>query len=318
MRSLFMQKFNKNMKLKITKEILRLRFNQMAINDSMNPNIIDGKGCLICSTNSYNVLISYNKPDQYEIACGLGAEGYSRRWVECSQCGFIYSLYSRNKNIFGKLYETIYKDSNSYWRKESGDELFQKIINLPDSESETKYRVKWIKDNIRQLQKSQIIDTVTSPHNLLDIGGGSGVFAYEFKDDLWSPYVVDPDARGVFMEKYGIKFIKSCYQPNLFSVKFDLVSLIYVLEHLENPKVMMHDLHDDMEQGALLYIEVPDSICFQYKDQQDDIFNSCHLWMFNPYTLSELLHKTGFELVALQRVKTVRNYYGLMVLAIRR
>ncbi|MFH1088342.1 MAG: class I SAM-dependent methyltransferase [Patescibacteria group bacterium] len=301
-----------------TIETLKSQSSQEVINDGVNQDFTDRKSCLICSTNGYNVLISYNKPDQYERACGLGAEGYSRRWVECRRCGFIYSLYSRNKNIFDKLYETVYKDSNSYWRRESGDELFQKIINLSDSESETKFRVKWIKDNISRLQNDQIINVITSPRSFLDIGGGSGIFAHEFKDDLWSPYVVDPDARGVFMEKYGIKFIKSYYQPNLFSVKFDLVSLIYVLEHLENPKVMMHDLHDDMEQGALLYIEVPDSICFQCKDQQDDIFNSCHLWMFNPYTLSELLHKTGFELVALQRMKTVRNYYGLMVLAIRR
>jgi len=278
---------------------------------------MESMGCLICGSEQYSVLLTYNKPDQYEIACGLGTEGYYRRWVECNQCGFIYSTHSRNEHIFDKLYETIYKDSNSCWRKKSGDELFQKIINLPDSESETKHRVKWINDNISRLQNNQIINITTPPYNFLDIGGGSGVFAYEFKNDLWNPFVIDPDENCIFMEKYGIKFVKSYYQPNLFPVKFDLVTLIYVLEHLENPKVMLHALHDDMGQGALVYLEVPDSICFQYKGQEDDIFNSCHLWMFSPYTLSRLLHKTGFEVVALQRIKTIRNYYGLMVLAVR-
>ncbi len=279
---------------------------------------MESADCLICGNGDSKILATYNEPDQYEVACGVSPNGYMRKWVQCNQCGFIYSLYSRDKGVFDELYQTVYRGAESPWRKEAGEELFQRIINLPDNESETRYRTRWIKDQIHRLCQNQIITMGTPPYQFLDVGGGSGVFAYEFRDKDWVPYVVDPDDRGSFMEKYNIKFIQGYYRPGLSPLKFDLVSLIYVLEHLDNPISLIHSLHDDMEPGALLYIEVPDAICFQRKESDDDIFNSCHLWMFDPHSLSELLHKEGFETVALQRTKTVRDYYGLMVLAVRR
>lgn len=279
---------------------------------------MNDRDCLICGAKDRNVLLTYTEPDQYEMACGVDKDGYFREWTQCRQCGFIYSLYSRSQGAFGELYKTVYRGVESPWRKDTGEELFKKIINLPDEESETKYRVKWIKNQINDLRKNNIVDDKPAPYNFLDVGGGSGVFAYEFKDAVWSPYAIDPDEKGAFMEKYNIKFIQGYYQPGLSPIKFDLISLIYVLEHLENPLTFVKSLANDMKPGALLYIEVPDAICFRYKDAGDDIFNSCHLWMFDPYTLHSLLHQAGFEIVALQRTKTARNYYGLMVLAVRR
>jgi len=57
------------------------------------------KNCLICQSKDYRVIFSYDKPDQYEIAIGVSKEGYYRKWVQCKQCGFYYSIYSREKNI---------------------------------------------------------------------------------------------------------------------------------------------------------------------------------------------------------------------------
>lgn len=277
---------------------------------------MDPNSCLICGSKDYDIRSSYDQPDRYELAVGVGPEGYFRRWVQCEQCSFIYSIYSRAQDVFDELYKTVYRNNDSSWRKESGEELFKKIISLGEDESETKFRIKWIREVIESLQNDQVIDKKSPPHNFLDIGGGSGVFAYEFKDASWRPYVVDPDDRGSFMKNYGIEFFPDYYRPHLFPVKFDLISLIYVLEHLQDPISVIKGLHQDMNPGALLYIEVPDSICFKRKDPQDDIFNSCHLWMFSPYTISRFLHDAGFEILALNRIKAKRGYYGLMVLAV--
>lgn len=271
--------------------------------------------CLVCGSSDYDVLLSYSEPDRYELAVGIDREGYYRKWVRCRNCSFIYSLHHRAKGVFDEMYKTVYRSSKSEWRKESGEELFKKIINLPPSESETKFRVGWIKDTIGALWQDEILEQKPPPYNFLDIGGGSGVFAYEFKDDHWLPHVADPDDRGRFMESYGIKFVPDYYRPDAFGVKFDLVSLVYVLEHLEDPFSLIHGLHQDMNPGALLYIEVPDSICFERKAPDDDIFNSCHLWMFSPTTLSRFLRLAGFKILAIKRLRTKRNYYGLMVLA---
>lgn len=274
------------------------------------------KNCLICQSKDYRVIFSYYEPDQYEVAVGVSKEGYFRKWVQCKQCGFYYSIYSREKNILDKVYTSTYGDKNSSWRKDSSEERFKQVIALPEGESETKFRVNWIKKNINDSWKYELLKQATPPYNVLDIGGGTGVFAYEFKDTNWVTHVIDPNKSSSFIKtKLHMPFIQDYYKPHSFNCKFNLISLIYVLEHLKDPISFIKDLHNDMTSNSFLYIEVPDAICFKYKQAQDDIFNSCHLWMFGPNTLTPLLDRSGFEIFCLNRVKTKRGHYALMVLA---
>ena len=273
------------------------------------------KNCLICQSKDYRVIFSYDKPDQYEIAIGVSKEGYDRKWVECKNCGLFYSIYSRKENM-ESIYKSSYRDSSSPWRKESPEELFKKVVELPEGESETKFRVKWIKENINKMWDDDLLKKAKSPHNFLDIGGGNGIFAYEFQDKEWKSHIVDPNENGKFIEStLKILFVQSYYKQKLFNVKFDLISLVFVLEHLNNPINLLTKVKEDMTNNSLLYIEVPDAICFSKKPEDDDIFNSCHLWMFSPNTLTLLLDRCGFEIFCLGRIKTKRDHYALMVLA---
>ena len=79
--------------------------------------------------------------------------------------------------------------------------------------------------------------------------------------------------------------------------------------------MILKQLRQDMYKESFLYVEVPDSISFSLKSADDDIFNSCHLWMFSAYTLTELLRQTGYEICTLKRVCTLRGHYALMALA---
>src|SRR3989344_4876315 len=275
------------------------------------------EGCLICKCTEYTSIFEYDHPDQYEQAIGAEKEGYFRKWVQCKNCGFYYSLYSRDKEILNKIYEVSYRSQDSSWRKHPPEELFHIIINLPSEESETKSRVEWIKQNMRSLWRDGIVAKKTPPLNLLDIGGGNGVFAYEFGEEkLWIPHVIDPDENAQFLKsKLKMEFVQSGYKSNLFGKKFDFISLIYVLEHLNNPRSFIEDLKKDLKEDSFIYIEVPDAFCFKYKDKTDDIFNSCHLWMFSSYTLITFLNDCGVEVFCLNRVKTKRGHYALMVLA---
>jgi len=274
------------------------------------------KNCLICQSKDYRVIFSYDEPDQYEVAVEVSKEGYFRKWVQCKQCGFYYSIYSREKNIIDKVYTSAYRDKNSSWRKDSPEERFKRVTALPEGESETKLRVNWIKKNINNNWEYGLLKQDTPPYNVLDIGGGTGVFAYEFQDTNWVMHVIDPNDDSSFIKtKFHIPLVQDYYKPNSFNCKFNLISLIYVLEHLKDPISLIKDLHNDMTSNSFLYIEVPDAICFKYKQAQDDIFNSCHLWMFSPNTLTPLLDRCGFEIFYLDRIKTKRGHYALMVLA---
>ena len=272
--------------------------------------------CLICQSLDYDVVFSYDQPDQYEVAVGISQEGYFRKWVQCKNCGLYYSIYSRSKEALDRIYTTDYRGEHSIWRKDSIETTFQRVIALPASESETKYRVQWIKEHIWNARKSGLVKQTAPPYRMLDVGGGTGVFAYEFQDDEWIPHVIDPDENAEFIKaKLNIPFLQKMHEPNSFGFTFDLIATVFVLEHLLHPIDFLNALHQDMGPDSFLYIEVPDALCFKFKPPEDDIYNSCHLWMFAPQTLISLLESCGFDVSNVHRTKTIRGHYSLMVLA---
>ena len=284
---------------------------------SSHKNLAILKPCMICQAQERVAVFSYNQPDAYECVVGVGPEDYLRQWVRCGKCGFHYSVFSRDEDILDKIYTSSYRDQNSDWRKVSTEEIFQKVINLPEEESETKFRIKWIKKNIQDAKRNGLITMNQPPYRLLDIGGATGVFAYEFQDQEWKSCVIDPGESGKFIQqKYNIPYRQAYYQANSFPHAFDLISLVFVLEHLKDPQKILREIRKDMSKNSFLYLEVPDALCFQLKNSSDDIFNSCHLWMFTPNTLTMLLDQCGFEVFSLNRVKTKRGHIALMALSI--
>lgn len=276
------------------------------------------KNCLICGSKNYRVVFSYNKPDEYEKNVGVSEKGYFRRWVKCRQCGFYYSVYSRARDAMDRLYASPhYRGEGQSWRKEgSSEEVFRKVIALPEQESVTKQRIKWIKENINNLWEGGLVKRSKQPYRMLDVGGGTGVFAYEFQDKNWKSYVIDPDKNSGFIKtKLKIPLVQTLYKPNRFPYKFDLVALIYTLEHLSDPVYVLRGVRKDLKKNGLLFIEVPDAIYFRYRPATDDIFHSEHLWMFSPNTLSLFLEGLGFEIFCLKRLLTKRGHYAIMALA---
>lgn len=270
---------------------------------------------MLCRGRNTRIIFSYDHPDQYEKAVGVSDEGYIRKWIQCKHCGLHYSIYSRDETVLDSIY-TSYRSKDVSWRKESPQETFEKVIKLPPEESETVFRVAWIKKHLQKMREDKIIGKGDSPRRLLDIGGGAGIFAHAFQDSEWASSVIDPSADvSFFKERLNIPLVQEYYRPGAFGHPFDIVSLVYVLEHVRDPQALLKSVQNDLGRSSLVYIEVPDALCFRFKPAEDDIFNSCHLWMFNPTTLCSLLDSCGFEIFALDRVKTKRGHLALMVLA---
>ncbi|MHA2282079.1 MAG: class I SAM-dependent methyltransferase [Promethearchaeota archaeon] len=276
---------------------------------------MDNNKCLLCQSEDYQVIFSYDEPDLYERAVGVEVEGYWRQWVQCVKCQFYYSRYSRPDDQLDNIYTSIYRSGASGWRNETTEEIFDRIISLPPKLSETKYRVGWIKSQLQNIWSAGFVKKGPTPHRMLDVGGASGVFAYEFRDKHWLPHVVDPSENGSFLQsRFGIPYVQKSYEPGCFDKPFDLITVIFVLEHLNNPVRFLKHVRKDMTADSLLFLEIPDSISFRCKPQNDDIFNSCHLWMFSPNTLLKLLEQVGFQIFSLHRTKTIREHYTLMLL----
>jgi hypothetical protein len=132
------------------------------------------RACLFCNSTDMEVIFSYDKPDKYEVAVGVVQERYFRSWVKCTNCNFHYSIYSRDSKILDSIYLTEYRSGESDWRNSSVEDVFYYVKDLPKKESETSYRVEWIKNHIDQAWNGNWVKkTNTKLHRLLDVGGAT-------------------------------------------------------------------------------------------------------------------------------------------------
>jgi SAM-dependent methyltransferase len=272
--------------------------------------------CLLCSSREYKTIFLYCKPDQYETTLGVSAHNYHRAWVRCRRCGFYYSRSSRPPALIHRIYTSFYRSARTPWRAVNAETTFKKIVALPKKKSETLQRVAWLREQIATLQSNNIVKLGKPPWKFLDIGGGGGIFASAFATQEWQPSIIDPGADTTFIrEKLGIPLVQKLYIPRAFGKPFSLISLIYVLEHVRNPQKFLLSVRKDLRAGGVLFVEVPDTLNFRFKNEDDDIFNACHLWMFDPTSLTQLFRKCGFETIAFKRFPAMRGHFGLMMLA---
>jgi 2-polyprenyl-3-methyl-5-hydroxy-6-metoxy-1,4-benzoquinol methylase len=74
--------------------------------------------------------------------------------------------------------------------------------------------------------------------------------------------------------------------------RFDLATLMHVLEHLENPIQVLTQIREDLlGETGLLFIEVPNFYAH-------DSYELAHLSCFTEHTLNELIRQAGFEPIA--------------------
>ncbi len=134
--------------------------------------------------------------------------------------------------------------------------------------------------------------------NILDIGASSGMLLETFKKEFGAHVRgVEPgDAYRALAEAKGIPMHSSiealtATQPN----RFDLITFMHVLEHLEHPIQTLKQLKEGLlsEEGFLL-VEVPNFY-------SHDSYELAHLSCFTEHTLRELLRQAGFEVVAFRQ-----------------
>nr|WP_304363714.1 class I SAM-dependent methyltransferase [Jiella sp. LLJ827] len=166
-----------------------------------------------------------------------------------------------------------------------------------------------------------LADARDRPLRMLDVGGGNGIFVYVFRQQAgrnasdWSAAIVDPGAQGQFVERFGIGYFQRRFDDAFAAGLFHLITMNYLLEHVADPRAVLQTAAANLATGGALYIEVPDALAFQRRPPEDDIFNACHLWMFDPPALITLLSEVGLSSLRMRRTKSPRGHYALSVLA---
>jgi len=135
---------------------------------------------------------------------------------------------------------------------------------------------------------------------ILDIGCGVGLLLYVAKKRNWIEFGLEPSKFASNFGKNKLKLnIINSDKLDIFSDNFfDVIILNHVIEHIENPILILNQIYKKLEKNGILVIGVP-NINGLFPRLQKENWSSLrphsHFYQFTPKTLKFLLKKTGFK-----------------------
>lgn len=215
-----------------------------------------------------------------EVFAKVESFGYPLTYYQCTHCGLIFQDQAESKASDPAFYQDTYR----------------KIYQTYESPTEKDL---WV----QRQRAAHLLSLLTSqniihPARVLDIGASTGVLLKEMSDAFNGAVVgVEPgDAYRRYAADQGIHMlpsIEAVIDENI--PKFDLISMIHVLEHLPDPVGTLRTIRAHLlnEDGQLI-VEVPNFYAH-------DSYELAHLTCFTPHTLQETLKQAGFEVIHMFR-----------------
>jgi 2-polyprenyl-3-methyl-5-hydroxy-6-metoxy-1,4-benzoquinol methylase len=231
--------------------------------------------CPICQSRKFRQMTDMDRHDiglitSICVSCGLVQSNprCSDKWYEDFYSKSFWSLYIGNRDVD---LETLYiEDEQDYKGKQIGTLLIERTNNLK---------------NVR---------------DYLDIGCGLGGLAGFMA-------VTNPEINVSVVEPSGeaTRFLKSRH-PNirinqqsiedLSSIEdssFDLISMVHVLEHVQDPLKTMLEVRRLLRDDGVAYIEVPEFMNRSWRSK--NYLHIAHKYIFDRDTLSQLAQQAGME-----------------------
>lgn len=221
---------------------------------------------MICQNEKFDIIL---KPEGYKIC-------------KCLNCGLIFAR--KDEQEISNQVEVY----NNYYKEETGS----RFSNI----------VEFVVKVFRFMRAYKIHSLNTKSKSILDIGSGRGWVLYFLKKyfnyDRAVGTQIAINAYKFSKEKLQLEIYNKDFLELSFDKKFDIVSILHVLEHIENPELYIEKIYDSLESHGLLFIEVPNynswaRILTGKHWLALDLKH--HLFFFTPESLTKLLHKYNFK-----------------------
>lgn len=168
-------------------------------------------------------------------------------------------------------------------------------------------------ENIFQKRVNIITQHIKPPGKVLEIGSSTGILLKSLRDNGWRVTGVEPSklAAQISVDR-GIKTLIGNFEDlNFKSQKFDLVIMNHVLEHLDDPELVVEKIKSVLKSKGWLYIDVPNFGSFSSKLLKINwpyLMPEEHLWHFTYKSLEKLLGNHGFQVVEWQANSGIWDY----------
>ncbi len=158
----------------------------------------------------------------------------------------------------------------------------------------------------------QLSQFPASDKSVLEIGCSTGSLLSQFAQNGWTVTGLEPSkAAASFAKKRGLNVFNSDIEHFGTKNKFDLVIMIHVLEHVDDPKETLKRLSKLTRPKGHLFLSVPNLDSLSAKllgSRWSALLPNEHRWHFTQKSLTLLLNNSGFESID---SKTNAGAFGL-------
>ena len=240
--------------------------------------------------------------DKYEFyQCSICKSGYYNPRVTRDTVGYLYEGYHTHAKIeYRKPYSSLSKLKKI--QRRIANSYTNKIYGTKDSE------VFPFANHLMSLfpkyKKSidlcfRFIPNEGKKKYLLDFGCGNGGYLMFAERCGYIPYGVDFDKGSVQQAK---KYIRNVFCGDIDiikkqDIKYDVITLSHVMEHLYNPVKYLQEFYDLLIPGGFIYIETPNIKSFGheiYKQYWRGLEPPRHIQIFSTKSLVQCLKNIGF------------------------
>jgi len=141
---------------------------------------------------------------------------------------------------------------------------------------------------------------ISQKTKILDVGCGNGSnMAFIKKKFNPEIYGIEPSKKAVNEgQKNGLNIYNGTLNDYKTNQKFDIIYLLHVIEHLDNPKETLTKIMHLLKPNGKLVIGTPNTNSlerFLFRKYWDGWDTPRHIYMFQPKTIKYLLNCVGFK-----------------------
>jgi 2-polyprenyl-3-methyl-5-hydroxy-6-metoxy-1,4-benzoquinol methylase len=157
------------------------------------------------------------------------------------------------------------------------------------------------------------IETLKKGGKILEIGCGLGHLLARFDKQKWDCHGVEPSfiAANFAKENSGAEIVNDFLNEKTYKIKFDVVILIDVLEHLKNPIELMRLIYNYLEDNGIVVLSTGDidSCAYQVSKYYWSYFGSWeHISFFSEKSILHLLNESRFKNLDISHVSLVNSF----------